>query len=54
MQRLPPTPLRCAPEPMFAARTHNGRGQYDCDDFNSAVKPGQTEVCDGIDNDCGR
>jgi hypothetical protein len=24
----------------------------DCDDSNSAVKPGTAEVCDGIDNDC--
>lgn len=27
-------------------------GQYDCDDFNNTVKPGQVEACDGIDNDC--
>jgi len=24
----------------------------DCDDTNSAIKPGVIEVCDGIDNDC--
>jgi len=24
----------------------------DCDDNQSAVNPGQTEVCDGLDNDC--
>ena len=24
----------------------------DCDDTNSALNPGMTEVCDGIDNDC--
>ena len=24
----------------------------DCDDFDAAVVPGATEVCDGIDNDC--
>ena len=24
----------------------------DCDDTNSAVNPGATEVCDGVDNDC--
>jgi len=27
-------------------------GQIDCDDSNSAVHPGATEVCDGVDNDC--
>jgi len=24
----------------------------DCDDTNAAVRPGMTEVCDGLDNDC--
>jgi len=24
----------------------------DCDDTNASVKPGGTEICDGIDNDC--
>ncbi len=24
----------------------------DCDDTNPAIKPGATEVCDGLDNDC--
>ncbi len=24
----------------------------DCDDTNSAVHPGATEICDGVDNDC--
>lgn len=28
------------------------RGQYDCDDGNASIKPGATEVCDGVDNDC--
>lgn len=27
-------------------------GTYDCDDSNASVKPGQVEVCDGIDNNC--
>ncbi|MEZ4316277.1 MAG: MopE-related protein [Myxococcota bacterium] len=24
----------------------------DCDDFNPQARPGRTEICDGIDNDC--
>jgi hypothetical protein len=24
----------------------------DCDDSESAANPGETEVCDGIDNNC--
>lgn len=27
-------------------------GTYDCDDTQMNVNPGQSEVCDGIDNDC--
>ncbi|MEM9189763.1 MAG: MopE-related protein [Myxococcota bacterium] len=27
-------------------------GGTDCDDSNAMVGPGQTEVCDGLDNDC--
>ncbi len=27
-------------------------GIDDCDDFDAAVYPGSTEICDGIDNDC--
>ncbi|NVJ61489.1 MAG: putative metal-binding motif-containing protein [Gammaproteobacteria bacterium] len=27
-------------------------GTYDCNDMDTAVNPGQAEVCDGIDNDC--
>lgn len=27
-------------------------GTYDCDDTEFNVNPGQTEACDGIDNDC--
>ena len=26
--------------------------QGDCDDTDSTVYPGATEVCDGLDNDC--
>lgn len=24
----------------------------DCNNSNSAIHPGETEVCDGVDNDC--
>jgi len=27
-------------------------GALDCDDSDAAIKPGATELCDGIDNDC--
>jgi hypothetical protein len=27
-------------------------GGFDCDDGTSAINPGATEVCDGLDNDC--
>lgn len=50
--------LRVAPVKMTATTTtvasqnNNFRGQYDCDDRNPAVHPGQVEVCDRVDNDC--
>lgn len=25
---------------------------FDCDDFDADINPGETEVCDGVDNDC--
>ena len=37
----------CAPSGIYTA-TAGG----DCDDSNTAVKPGAQEICDGIDNDC--
>ena len=33
----------------------DGDGYYsdeDCDDYNSLIHPGATELCDGFDNDC--
>ena len=33
-------------------RPDGQRCGYDCDDFNPAVHPSSTEICDGIDNDC--
>jgi hypothetical protein len=50
--------LRIAPVKLSATATsaasqnNNFRGQYDCDDRNPAVHPGQVEVCDRVDNDC--
>ncbi|NQU98724.1 carbohydrate binding domain-containing protein [Candidatus Woesearchaeota archaeon] len=35
------TPAGCSPTTLL-----------DCDDGNAAIKPGATEVCDGVDNDC--
>jgi fibronectin type 3 domain-containing protein len=37
----------CAPEGFYSASTGG-----DCIDSNSAVHPGASEVCDGLDNDC--
>lgn len=37
----------CSPVSPYLA-TQSG----DCDDTNSAVNPGATELCDGVDNDC--
>ena len=37
----------CAAPPGFVAR-----GSADCNDDNSAIEPGATEVCDFTDNDC--
>ena len=37
----------CAPAPPYAA-TAGG----DCDDGKAAVKPGQLELCNGVDDDC--
>lgn len=31
-----------------------GTSGSDCDDTNSSVNPGKTEVCDGVDNDCDK
>ena len=39
----------CAPN---AAARYTALGAGDCNDANAAIKPGATEVCDGLDNDC--
>ena len=36
----------------FQSQNNAFRGQYDCDDNNSSIKPGAVEACDGVDNDC--
>src|SRR5690606_25411255 len=40
------TAVACEPPPGHVADA------TDCDDGSDAVRPGATEVCDGIDNDC--
>ncbi len=37
----------CAP-----SGNHRATGQPDCDDTLASRNPGQSEICDGIDNDC--
>lgn len=49
--RLAPVKLS-ATTTSVASQNNNFRGQYDCDDRNPAVHPGQVEVCDRVDNDC--
>lgn len=36
----------CAPPPGMAA------GDNDCNDADPTISPGETEICDGVDNDC--
>lgn len=49
--RVAPVKLTATTMPA-ASQNNNFRGQYDCDDRDPAVHPGQVEVCDRVDNDC--
>jgi formylglycine-generating enzyme required for sulfatase activity len=44
--------LRCCLSPLDDGDEDGVQVSLDCDDTNPAVKPGATEACDGLDNDC--
>ncbi len=46
---VPPPPCADADNDGYTASSCGGT---DCNDTNAAIKPGATEICDGVDNDC--
>lgn len=50
--QLVQSPNKARAKTNLRSQNHAWTGTYDCNDADASVKPGQVEVCDGIDNNC--